>query len=220
MNYFEYEAPKNTPISDEELLKDIIQVSKSLKTNIITQKMYQEKGLYDISTITRRFGSWNKALKQINLKSGNTVNYTDEELFENILNIWQSKGRQPVRKDLSSTPSTISQSPYNRRFKSWTTAIKDFIKYANDKNIDIPNHDDNRENKTKKENRYPNLRLRFQVLKRDNFSCCKCGASPAKDPAVTLHIDHIIPWSKGGRTILENLQTLCSECNLGKSNIT
>ena len=220
MNYFEYEAPKNTPISDEELLKDIIQVSKSLKTNIITQKMYQEKGLYDISTITRRFGSWNKALKQINLKSGNTVNYTDEELFENILNIWQSKGRQPVRKDLSSTPSTISQSPYNRRFKSWTTAIKDFIKYANDKNIDIPNHNDNRENKTKKENRYPNLRLRFQVLKRDNFSCCKCGASPAKDPAVTLHIDHIIPWSKGGQTILENLQTLCSECNLGKSNIT
>ena len=66
--------------------------------------------------------------------------------------------------------------------------------------------------------RDPSLRLRYQVLKRDNFSCCQCGASPAKDPSVSLHIDHIIPWSKGGRTTLDNLQTLCSKCNLGKSN--
>ena len=61
-------------------------------------------------------------------------------------------------------------------------------------------------------------KLRYQVLKRDNFKCCACGASPAKDPAVELHIDHIIPWSKGGETTIENLQTLCSKCNLGKSD--
>ncbi len=61
-------------------------------------------------------------------------------------------------------------------------------------------------------------KLRYQVLKRDNFKCCACGASPAKNPAVELHIDHIIPWSKGGKTELDNLQTLCSKCNLGKSN--
>ena len=62
-------------------------------------------------------------------------------------------------------------------------------------------------------------RLRYTVLKRDNFKCCACGASPAKDPSVELHIDHIIPWSKGGETTLENLQTLCSKCNLGKSDL-
>ena len=59
----------------------------------------------------------------------------------------------------------------------------------------------------------------YQVLKRDNFKCCACGASPAKDPAVELHIDHIIPWSRGGETTPENLQTLCSRCNLGKSDL-
>ena len=59
-------------------------------------------------------------------------------------------------------------------------------------------------------------KLRFQVLKRDHFKCCACGASPAKDPSVELHIDHIIPWSKGGKTEPDNLQTLCSKCNLGK----
>ena len=61
-------------------------------------------------------------------------------------------------------------------------------------------------------------KLRYSVLKRDNFKCCACGASPAKDPSVELHIDHIIPWSKGGETTLENLQTLCSKCNIGKSD--
>lgn len=61
-------------------------------------------------------------------------------------------------------------------------------------------------------------KLRYKVLKRDNFKCRICGASPAKDPTIELHIDHIIPWSKGGETTLENLQTLCSKCNLGKSN--
>lgn len=71
--------------------------------------------------------------------------------------------------------------------------------------------------KTKRE---PGMRLRFEVLKRDNFKCCACGASPAKDPSVNLHIDHVIPWSKGGETVLDNLQTLCSTCNMGKSDLT
>lgn len=62
-------------------------------------------------------------------------------------------------------------------------------------------------------------KLRYQVLKRDNFKCCACGASPAKDPSIELHVDHIIPFSKGGETTIDNLQTLCSKCNLGKSNI-
>ena len=62
------------------------------------------------------------------------------------------------------------------------------------------------------------LSLRYAVLKRDHFKCCACGASPAKDPSVELHVDHIIPWSKGGETTIDNLQTLCSKCNLGKSD--
>lgn len=64
-----------------------------------------------------------------------------------------------------------------------------------------------------------NTRLRFKVLSRDNFKCCFCGASPAKNPSVELHVDHIIPWSKGGETVIDNLQTLCSKCNLGKSDL-
>lgn len=70
----------------------------------------------------------------------------------------------------------------------------------------------------KNKSRSISTKLRYSVLKRDNFRCCACGASPAKDPSVELHVDHIVPWSKGGETALDNLQTLCSKCNIGKSN--
>ena len=72
--------------------------------------------------------------------------------------------------------------------------------------------------KSPKNSRAISDKLRYNVLKRDHFRCCACGASPAKDPAVELHIDHIVPWSKGGKTVFENLQTLCSKCNIGKSD--
>ena len=58
--------------------------------------------------------------------------------------------------------------------------------------------------------------LRYDIFKRDNFRCKICG-STAQD-GVKLHVDHIVPVSKGGKTIPSNLQTLCDRCNLGKSN--
>ena len=56
--------------------------------------------------------------------------------------------------------------------------------------------------------------LRYDVLRRDNFRCQLCGSS-AKD-GVKLHVDHILPVSKGGKTEISNLRTLCERCNLGK----
>lgn len=60
----------------------------------------------------------------------------------------------------------------------------------------------------------PSKKMRFEVLKRDSFKCQYCGASA---PDVPLHIDHIHPVSKGGKTTLLNLVTSCADCNGGKS---
>jgi len=60
------------------------------------------------------------------------------------------------------------------------------------------------------------LGLRFHVLDRDKGRCLRCGRSGAD--GVTLHVDHVLPFSCGGLTILSNLQTLCQDCNLGKGN--
>jgi len=56
-------------------------------------------------------------------------------------------------------------------------------------------------------------------MRRDNFKCKKCGRSPATDPKVILHVDHKKAWTNGGETVLENLETLCSKCNIGKSDL-
>ena len=56
--------------------------------------------------------------------------------------------------------------------------------------------------------------LRYDIMKRDNFRCVLCGRG-AED-GVKLHVDHIIPVSKGGKTIPSNLRTLCEDCNFGK----
>lgn len=58
-------------------------------------------------------------------------------------------------------------------------------------------------------------KLRFEVFKRDAFTCQYCGC---KAPDVVLQVDHIKPKSKAGTDDILNLVTSCSECNAGKSN--
>lgn len=58
--------------------------------------------------------------------------------------------------------------------------------------------------------------MRYDIMKRDNFRCVLCGRT-AKE-GVKLHVDHILPVAKGGKTVPENLRTLCDQCNLGKSD--
>jgi len=60
-------------------------------------------------------------------------------------------------------------------------------------------------------------KTRFEVFKRDAFTCQYCGK---KSPEVILHVDHINPVSKGGDNDLMNLITSCQSCNSGKSDIT
>ena len=215
---FKFIPAKNFPVTDEELLNDLKQVANLLNTTKVTMALYSAHGKYDLTNVARRFGIWNKALEAANLSASNQINISDEILFENILLLWQHHGRQPRRAELSQPPSTISQSPYNRRFKSWMTALKCFVEYVNSADVPAPLRSEERV-ANRQVGREPSLRLRFKVLSRDRFSCQQCGASPAKDIGVDLHIDHIMPWSKGGGTIIENLQTLCLKCNLGKSNL-
>lgn len=61
-------------------------------------------------------------------------------------------------------------------------------------------------------------KLREYIKTRDNYTCCTCGISTFAEPNLLLEIDHIIPVSKGGYTVEENLQTLCWKCNRAKSN--
>jgi len=55
--------------------------------------------------------------------------------------------------------------------------------------------------------------LRFDILRRDNFTCRYCGRS---SPDVVLHVDHVTAVANGGTDDPANLITSCSDCNFGK----
>lgn len=217
-NRFELQRVSGMSVSNEELLADLRAITASLSKDTVGQKEYRRLGKYDDTTASRRFGTWNNALRAAGRSLSNEVNISDERLFENLLVLWQHHGRQPRRSELTQQPSAISQTPYNRRFGSWSVALEAFVKYANRTDVEMPAAQDS-ETTQRKTGREPSLRLRWHVLQRDRFTCCACGASPAFTPGVELHVDHIRPWSKEGETVLENLQTLCSICNVGKSNV-
>lgn len=203
-------------VPDEDLLADLRTTAERLRQPTIGMKAYRDNGKYADTAISRRFGTWNMALQKAGLPLLNELHYSDERLFANILTLWEHYGHQPRRKHLAEAPSAISQSPYNRRFGSWTAALMAFINFVNSADAVVPEkHGGDTRRAT---GRDPSLRLRWNVLKRDQFKCVKCGASPATG-GPDLQVDHVVPWSRGGETVAENLQTLCLSCNLGKSNV-
>jgi len=136
-----------------------------------------------------------------------------EELFLNLAALWRKLGKQPTREDLQLSASKFRVGTYVGRFGSYSRALEQFVKWANRQRGPL-------EKATAKRvvvrltPRKPNWRLRALVLMRDGATCRMCGARP--ENGAKLHVDHIVPWAKGGQTVLDNLQVLCEQCNIGK----
>lgn len=222
MNEFQVRLRKRN-ISDDELLADLRRCASELSKDTLTVIEYTTKGNFGVNTFLRRFKQWNLALQQAGLKAPNRQHIPDAELFENIANVWTSLGRQPYGRELDKAHglSSFSLGTYESRFGSWNDALLAFEAFMKSGAItsEIESSTQRPSRTNKRTGNKVNWRLRAQVLIRDNCICQMCGASPAKNPDVVLHADHIKPWSKGGETVLENLRTLCLVCNIGKSDM-
>lgn len=226
MNFQLNKYNRNTP--NEELLDDIKRVAKILNKNTVTMGEYNNYGKFHPSTLQRRWKSWFKVLEKAGLnESRSKLNISNEELFENIKNVWIYLGRQPKYNEMKKPISKYSAGTYEKRFGGWMKSLEQFIEYINDNDSsNNPKYEDDTKLEIKpslseirhKTKREISERLRFRILMRDGFTCKSCGRSPMKSRDVELHVDHIIPWSKGGETIEENLETKCDRCNLGKGN--
>jgi hypothetical protein len=250
-------------ITDEELLADLKRVANGLNKNFVSFQQYKKRGKYDSTTPARRFGSWSEALKRAGLQvNRHPPRISEEDLFQNIEEIWAKLGRQPRVTEIHKPLSKYSPGAYQKRFGTWRKALTKFVAYINNEesrtsdsaepfisedfksslgsiqavpSVPVPAYvakievdpraveatdgleiEPSAQYKTK---RNINWRLRFVVMRRDNFKCKKCGRSPATDPSIVLHVDHKIAWANGGETLLENLETLCSKCNIGKSDL-
>ena len=214
---FVFTPTSGVPIRTEELLADMRRVAHALKSDFLSGARYHMYGQYSQTTALDRFGTWNKALIAAGLRVKHENKISDERLLENILRVWTELGRQPTIVDLSRPPSQFGEAPYRRRFGTWTRALKQFVIFAGKQELRLPHR---MPVPVFSPVRVPSLQLRFRVMQRDQFRCRTCGKSPANDRGVELHVDHVAPWSLGGKTVEENLQTLCSSCNMGKGDST
>jgi 5-methylcytosine-specific restriction endonuclease McrA len=220
---------QNRKISTEEIVKELNLVSEILKTKSFTRNEFE------VNSSMSRFvfkgsNSFNKIMKLAGLEiPKKSRKYTDLECYENLLIVWTYYGRQPKYSEMKISPSMVGPKAYVLRWGGWIKALLAFIEKVNtdltedvreSESLQIPMKIKDQQIKTNKEERREiPLGLRYDILRRDKFCCVICGAMP-KTHNISLEVDHIIPWTKGGKTIHENLRTLCNCCNKGKSNKT
>ena len=151
---------------------------------------------------------------------------TNEDLFSNMAVVWEHVGRQPKQSDFRPPVSRYSRNVYVRRFNGWRKALEAFIDAVSDADAEpekieeqkVGNIEIAASQRQKRTSRNPGWRLRYLVMHRDNLTCQNCGRNRVRH-GVVLVLDHKTPWSAGGETTFENLQTLCEECNGGKSDL-
>lgn len=210
--------------SEREILDDLRRVARLHAPRPLSFQRYREHGQFALGTMARQFGSWSGAVQAAGLPPSFDHRATTSALLENLAAVWRQLGRQPGHVEMVKRRglSRYSAAAYRDRFGSWNEALLAFARFARGEVIKAtarPRRPRCRPPRTPAKRRV-SARLRSKVLIRDNCQCRMCGTSPLKDAAVTLHVDHIVPWSKGGRTVLNNLQTLCARCNIGKSDLS
>lgn len=200
------------------MIEDIKRTAKHLGKQTISKIEYNIRGVFTSHMVTREFGTWDAAVNLAGLKSARSP-IPARELLDEMKRVWIITGRQPRRTDFKKH-SVYSSSTYIKRFGTWLGAIAAFLRYIKTGIADGEVCSAKLKPQAKispRKKRRVGLGLRLYVLERDRFRCCYCGRSPATHN-VTLHIDHRKPVSRRGSNNAENLQTLCNECNLGKSN--
>lgn len=214
-------------LDDVEVTRELKRVADALgKTTLTRQELRQHSQVLGERIVINRFGSWQAALAAAGLS---TVplgrRWTDEDYFTNLLNVWTHHGRAPRYAELNQPPSRISNGSYAKKFGSWGAAKLAFLERVSSdlhepQPAAIPASVSSPRTPAPPaaEQRTVRLGLRYTVLRRDHFRCSNCGRSPATHLGCVLHVDHIHAFARGGKTTLENLKTLCDDCNLGKGS--
>lgn len=218
-------APRFNPLTREAIIETLRAHTKELPGQPVTAKEIAKRMGVDRNSISRRFGNWQDLLSEVGLEPVPLGRrYADEECYENIVTLWTHYGRQPNFAELKRPPSKVGSKAYILRWGGWRAALSAFIKYINQAPETTAIATVQKSSTETLAVQTPtditpksiSLALRYKILSRDRFKCMICGRSPAKDPSIELHVDHIFPWSKGGQNTEENLRTLCFDCNLGK----
>jgi hypothetical protein len=226
-------AHASVRMSDENVLQALRDLAARLGKSELTVREVRKHLAFSGETLRSRWGTTRAAFEAAGLSVTNLGRrYTDGECFENLLKVWTHYGRPPMYREMGLSPSTVGGKAYVNRFGTWNKALAAFVDRVTADIVPKPMADDEVEPepgsgapklvkvaaRTLEDSRDIPLGLRFKALRRDHFKCVLCGDNPPINPQCVLHVDHIVPWSKGGKTTIENLRTLCASCNVGRGN--
>lgn len=223
-------------MTDEDVLQALRSLAERLGKSQLTVKDLEVHLPLTSATLRRRWGTSRAAFEAAGLKVTNAgKRYSDEECFVNLLAVWTHYGRPPMYREMGLPPSVVGGKAYVKRFGTWNKTLAAFVERVNQDTEQASTPDAQevgtspgglslqvslnlKQNGRLRDNREISLGLRFRVLHRDRFKCVLCGDHPARNAECILHVDHIVPWSKGGKTRCDNLRTLCAACNVGRGN--
>jgi hypothetical protein len=194
--------------SDQSLLKDLKNVAARLGTRRLSEADYSRFGKYAPVTICRRFSSWTAALARVNLQPAFYKNAGATAVINDIRRVADKLKTNRLTLREYRAHGKYARRAICRLFGPWHLAATAAGQTTQWHHPLRPSQGP----------RTINLALRFKILTRDHFRCQSCGRSPATHPQLHLEVDHITPWSRGGHTHPDNLQTLCNHCNRGKSD--
>ncbi len=186
------------------------------QTEDLVDKFLNEGNFYLIEQHNEKVQNWKeycqKKLEKSVLKNFRTKQYhnilNDDNAFQFILTRQQTRYRQKnyiktsYKVDTVDSQFSCSYLYLNNRYEQ--------LKEINSECTLREYHSKNQRKLMTKE-------LRKKIMIRDNYTCQLCGKYMPDE--VGLHIDHIIPISKDGKTVISNLQVLCSKCNGHKSDM-
>jgi hypothetical protein len=220
-------------LSNDELIAELKRVHLLVGKPYLTTDDFNRHSITSEDAIRIRFGSFHKGLEAAGIPKTpyKLRRFTDAQCFENLAIVWTHFGRAPQYREMFEPPSTIQGKTYVGRWGTWRKTLMAFVEWANSEaepsetvaETDQPAAESKsapEKLRTEADCREIRPGLRFRVFLRDRFRCVACGRSPATHLNVELHADHRQAVANGGKTTLENLQTLCQDCNLGKGRTT
>ena len=192
-------------ITNDELLENMKSIAIN---NTLLAKDYAKKGKVHSATIIERFGSWEEALKQANLKSGRKlpVILTNDQLKEDMLRV--ANGSKTLSVTKYNTEGKSSDGVLRKRFGSFREALATVDLSPSELRI---SYTDEEVYVINSPITSASLRRRLLSQKVFDYKCVICKINSWNNKELTLQVDHINGINNDNRK--ENLRLLCANCH-------
>ena len=194
----------------DSIAAELRRVAKKLRKRTLTHKDINGHARVCSNTVKRRFGSMQLAHEAAGLVPPKG-RLSDAEILTLLADLWKITHkkweRSPTVQDLKKYRVPVCVDTVVERFGTWNKALVATALAASGrlKTAVV------KPKPAKRKRSMISIRRRFLVFKRDRYRCRICRRVGGE-----LEIDHVVPFCRGGRDSVANLQTLCKKCNRGK----